>query len=67
MAKIVTLFDIFLTILERNANDETRNFVLPHLLYEKRNNTAAVTMVFTFFHQNTCGVNKKVHICVKSI
>ena len=34
MAKIVTLFDIFLTILERNANDETRNFVLPHLPWE---------------------------------
>lgn len=27
MAKQVTLFEIFLTILERNANDETRNMV----------------------------------------
>lgn len=67
MAKIVTLFDIFLTILERNANDETRNFVLPHLLYEKRKIAAVVTTVFTFFHQNTCGVNKKVHIFAVSI
>ena len=29
--------------------------------------TTAVTTISTFFHQNTCSVNKKVHIFVKSI
>ena len=28
---------------------------------------AAVTTVFTFFHQNTCSVNKKAHIFAVSI
>ena len=44
-----------------------RSAVLLHLLYEKRKNSAAVTTVFTFFHQNSCGVNKKVHFFAVSI